>query len=223
MNDSAGLFEKAGGEFLVSPQEVTKCLAQVKAFVFDWDGVFNSGQKGEGLSSGFTEPDAVGINMLRFGHWLMYKTIPVTAIITGVDNPSAARFAGREHLHALYSGFTNKIESLNKMCETFSLKYHEIAFCFDDILDLSAAEVCGLRFNVRRNIPAFASYIRDHKLCDYITAALPGNYAVREVCELVLSLQGNFSETLKLRTGFGSEYRQYLALRNAIKTGIISI
>ena len=39
------LFEKEGGEFITPPSSFIKKLKGVKAIIFDWDGVFNSGVK----------------------------------------------------------------------------------------------------------------------------------------------------------------------------------
>jgi 3-deoxy-D-manno-octulosonate 8-phosphate phosphatase (KDO 8-P phosphatase) len=224
VNELIRIFEDAGGEFISPVTVLIEKLQNIKAFVFDWDGVFNTGQKGEDQYSGFTEPDAMGLNMLRFGYWLINnQQIPLTAIITGADNPSAIRLAERDHLQTVFSGFINKIDAINNLCKTFNLDYSNIAFFFDDILDLSAAKVCGLRFNIRRNIPAFSSYIRKKNLCDYITANLSGNYAVREVCELLLSLMDCYDQTLDSRIEFNPTYTTFLAQRNAIKTESINI
>src|SRR5580698_1227362 len=100
-------FEDAGGNFMNSyPWFVTK-LSHVKAFLFDWDGVFNSGVKGEGIHSGFTEADSMGLNMLRLSYWLTNSKIPLLGIITGQNNQSAIQLAKREHFNAVYYGFLN--------------------------------------------------------------------------------------------------------------------
>ena len=40
------MFEKAGGIFCTPAVSILQKLQTVKAFVFDWDGVFNDGTKG---------------------------------------------------------------------------------------------------------------------------------------------------------------------------------
>ncbi|MFM7838489.1 MAG: hypothetical protein ACKO6K_02890, partial [Chitinophagaceae bacterium] len=53
------------GEFITSLPHLQEKLSNVRAYVFDWDGVFNEGFKNEQGSSAFSEIDAMGINLLR--------------------------------------------------------------------------------------------------------------------------------------------------------------
>jgi len=219
MTEIAANFEKTGGKFLSSPSEIKNKLKFIKAFVFDWDGVFNTGYKGNEHHSGFFEPDAMGVNMLRFGYWLIHNhNFPVTAIITGSDNPNAKTFAERENIHAVFSGSKNKTVAINRLCHQYLIDPSQIAFFFDDILDLNAAKICGLRFHVRRNIPAFCDFVLREKLCDYITANTSGNYALRECCELILCLQDNYDNTIHARMEFGTNYQEYLSMKKNIIT-----
>ncbi|MFM7428619.1 MAG: phosphatase, partial [Flammeovirgaceae bacterium] len=88
-NSIQTLFEKAGSIFCTPAVSILQKLQSVKAFVFDWDGVFNDGTKHNQQGSGFTEPDAMGTNMLRFSYWLKNQQLPITAIITGEENEAA--------------------------------------------------------------------------------------------------------------------------------------
>ena len=91
-----GLVEKftaAGGNFVTPVEELIQKLAECRAVVFDWDGVFNAGRKGHTSSSGFAEVDSMGTNMLRYGLWRRQGELPYTAIITGENNESAIGFA----------------------------------------------------------------------------------------------------------------------------------
>lgn len=219
MEDTLKSFKEIGGEFVSSPEAIKEKLQTIKAFVFDWDGVFNNGRKGEGKNSGFAEADSMGINMLRFGHWLTNnQQLPLMAIITGEDNPDARYFAKREHFAYVFSKCKNKIEAIDEICQRHNLGYDEIAFFYDDILDLSAAKVCGVNFCIRRNVPPFLDYVRGNGLCDYITGNTSGNYALREASELILTLRGNFEEALNLRIAYGEEYKDYISERNSLDT-----
>mgnify|MGYP000391914701 CR=1 FL=1 len=77
------LFTDLGGKFITPADELARRLVDIKAVIFDWDGVFNGGVKGEGVSSTFNEADSMGTNMLRYGLWRKTKTPPVTTIISG--------------------------------------------------------------------------------------------------------------------------------------------
>ena len=62
-----------GAEFVISAEEIAQKFSQIKAFVFDWDGVFNTGEKNGGGSSSFNEIDSMGTNLLRFSYYLKNK------------------------------------------------------------------------------------------------------------------------------------------------------
>ena len=162
----------------------------------------------------------MGLNLLRYGLWRRDGRLPVTAVISSEDNPSALRFAEREHLHALYGGFHDKREPLRRLREAHGLDPAQVGFVFDDVNDLGAAGGCGARFLVRRRAsPLLRRYVTDNRLCDYVTGAQGGEGAVREVAELALGLLGCFDEVVGSRTAFDDDYRAYWAVRQACATG----
>ncbi|UCD90624.1 MAG: hypothetical protein JSW04_04125 [Desulfobacterales bacterium] len=206
-----------GGEFVTPYNKITEKLGHIKAYLFDWDGVFNAGIKGEDASSIYTEPDAMGTNLLRFGHFLKNKELPLFGIITGQNNPSAFQFSKREHLHLVYYNVLNKIEAFDHIQTTHNIQPEQVAFIFDDALDLSIASHCGLRLLIRRKAnPLFENYVKEKGLCDYISANSGSYYGVREVCELLLGILGVFSQVIDERVEFGNKYHQYLTKRNDI-------
>jgi len=46
-SDISAIFTQLGGEFITPVSELAEKLSSVKAFIFDWDGVFNDGTKNE--------------------------------------------------------------------------------------------------------------------------------------------------------------------------------
>ena len=68
----------------------------IKAFIFDWDGVFNNGQKNANSSSNFNETDSMGTNLLRYSYFLTNGVLPITAVISGEKNEAAFYFCERE-------------------------------------------------------------------------------------------------------------------------------
>jgi 3-deoxy-D-manno-octulosonate 8-phosphate phosphatase (KDO 8-P phosphatase) len=214
-------FSRIGGTFLVSEDEIARELLKINVFVFDWDGVFNNGLKASERGSGFSEADAMGVNMLRYNHWSILKKLPLLFIITGENNPTSIEFAKREHFNAVYVQFLNKRNALQHIVENYSVSYNEMAFVFDDILDIDAGSLCKLAFCVNRNAsPMFKEYIVKHKVCHYITAYEGGNHAVREISELLIGLTGGYNETITKRVEFGEDYKLYLSHRNLISTEI---
>jgi 3-deoxy-D-manno-octulosonate 8-phosphate phosphatase (KDO 8-P phosphatase) len=221
MNDElyTRIFEDLGGEFVTSAFELHKKLNITRAFLFDWDGVFNTGTKGHGQTSLYSEVDSMGINMLRFAYWLKNKQMPLIAIITGENNLSAFQLAQREHFDAVYFHVNHKIEALSHLKQRHIIENEQVLFCFDDILDVSLAEVVGARFLVKRKSnPLFLNYAKKHQICDYITGSESGQHAVREICELVLGIEDVYDETISKRIAYSNEYQTYLKERNQIET-----
>lgn len=217
MSHLTQLFTEIGGQFITPEAELIEKLKQVKAFVFDWDGVFTDASKDHLMQSRFNEADSMGVNLLRFSHYLNHKVIPVTVIISGEKNSSAFAFVDRERLQASYSKFANKTDAVKHLCETQNLKPNQICYMFDDVLDLSIAEVCGLRIFVPRNAnPLFNEYVIKNGYADYVTGASSGALPVREASELLMGLNGNYNEVVTERKNFSEIYSNYLSLRKAI-------
>ena len=213
------LFAEIGGRFCIPAVDIQRKLENIKAFVFDWDGVFNDGSKRDQTGSGFSEPDAMGTNMLRFSYWLKHKSLPITAIITGEENESALFLGKRERFSSLYFKASNKIKSFEHFLASHHLKSTEVAFFFDDVLDLSLASQCGLRLNAHRNSnPLFNQHLKTKQLTDYSTSGQ--SYAVREGCELLIGLQGNYIEAITNRQHFSETYQSYLAERQKVDTQV---
>ena len=215
--DIAAEFERAGAAFVVPPGELAYKLMQVRAFVFDWDGVFNRGEKSATAASGFTEADSMGINMLRFGYWTRSGQIPIAAIVTGEVNPSAEQFAARERFHWFFQGVRDKRQAIAAICERDGISADEVACVFDDINDLSMAGSCGVRFLVRRPASVLlAGHAIASRVCDYVTANGSGDYAIRETAELILGLLGVFEPVVESRVANDARYRAYFSQRQAV-------
>ncbi len=223
MDDIDLLFSGSGGKFSTPVKELKLKLAKTRAIIFDWDGVFNNGLKSDSSGSAFSEPDAMGVNLLRLSFWLAHHKMPPTAILSGEENKAALYLAKREHFSSVYFKSTNKIKSLQHFMKEQGLAPEEIIFVFDDVLDLSVAEVCGVRIQVNRPASVlFNQWVALHHFADYVTASEGGSCAVREACELLIGLTGSFDATLRERMTFSSPYQQYLADRLAIETCIFT-
>lgn len=212
-------FRTIGASFVTPIDELAQKLGHCSAVVFDWDGVFNAGRKGNASGSHFSEPDSMGTNMLRYGLWRKIGKLPFTAIISGENNDSAIEFAKREHLTGVYTGVQNKRLVVEHLCSGEGLSPDQVVCVFDDINDLPMADVCGLRLMVRRNAsPMLTDYVVRRSYCDYISGADSDGYAVREICELLLGLLGSYEEVLDSRVAFDEEYQTYLNSRQAVVT-----
>jgi 3-deoxy-D-manno-octulosonate 8-phosphate phosphatase (KDO 8-P phosphatase) len=203
------------GRFLTGVETLPVKLQRIKAFLFDWDGVFNDGEKKENGSSAFSEVDAMATNLLRFSHYIIHQKNPVVAVLSGEKNASAFTLAEREHFHAVYYKVKHKINALDHFCENYDLQHEEVAFFFDDVLDLSVTARVGLRIMIGRSAnPLLLKYVEERQLADYITANDGGRYGVREGIELLMGISGKYEEALDHRTQYSPFYLEYLAQRD---------
>lgn len=215
----AEIFTDLGGTFISSPAAIAAKLKKIRAIVFDWDGVFNDGFKGEGQPSIFSEADSMGTNMLRYGLWRQNEALPIAAIISGEQNLTARHFATREHFHHVYLGIPDKRTALHHLCDTQTLKPENVAFVFDDVNDLGMAAQCGLRLMVNRKAgPLLHQYAINNGCCDYIMANSGSNHAVREAMEFMLGFIGNFDAVIDSRTRYDAKYKDYLEQRQRVTT-----
>jgi hypothetical protein len=65
--------------------------------------------------------------------------------------------------------------------------------------------------------PLFSNYCVKHKLVDYLSACAGGSFAVREMTELLIGLNGNYDAVLAARTENSPEYQAYIQQRKEIK------
>ena len=202
--------------------ELLRRLARIKAVLFDWDGVFNDGFKDAQGGSQFSEVGSMGVNLLRFALWLRSGSLPKAAIITGQHNPFAERFAERERLHGVYMGFTNKPEAFDAFLAQHGLQPEEVAFFFDDVLDLPVAERCGLRVMIGSPFTAWLveQFVRRGAV-DLITANPGGANGLRQATDAVIALLGNGDAVIIERAAYSSTYQDYLSQRQAVQPEVV--
>jgi 3-deoxy-D-manno-octulosonate 8-phosphate phosphatase (KDO 8-P phosphatase) len=214
MTDIENLYLNIGGRFITPFSEIKTRLQDIKAFVFDWDGVFNNGQKISGTGSGFSEVDSMGTNLLRFAYFLKNGKMPATALLSGEKNETAFYFSEREGFNYCYYKVPHKLEALHHFCQSENLKPSEVAYFYDDVLDIPLAEVCGLRIMINQKVnPLFLSYCERHHLIDYLTSVSGGEFAVREATELLIAMLTHYDEVLEGRKNNTATYQQYIQQR----------
>jgi len=205
------------GKFITPFHEFQQKMQHIKAFVFDWDGVFNNAHKSYDGSSSFSEIDSLGITMMRFCYYLQHGKHAAVAVISGEQNKTALYFVQREHYNTIFYRIKDKKTALQFFCEQYHLQPSEILFVFDDVLDLSASAVAGVRIMVQHSSNLLLTdYTVKNNLVDYITANDGNNGALRETTELYMFANNNFSETIKQRVAFSEQYQNFLAQRNKI-------
>jgi 3-deoxy-D-manno-octulosonate 8-phosphate phosphatase (KDO 8-P phosphatase) len=224
MKETENLYTQLGGRFVTPVAEIQAKLKVIKAFVFDWDGVFNNGQKAANGSSTFSEIDSMGTNLLRYSYFLKHEAMPITAVISGEKNEAAFYFCERESFNYSFFKVANKSEALKFLCKKEKIQPENVAYFFDDVLDIPIAEACGLRLMVNQKAnPLFVDYCIRHKLADYLTASPGGQYAVREATELLIGLNGNFDAVINNRKDYSASYKTYITQRKEATTEFFTL
>lgn len=215
-------FVEVGGKFHTSAYDLENKMEKTKAFLFDWDGVFNDGLKGLDNTSGFSEIDSMGVNMLRFGYFLHFGKLPAIGIITGEENGAARKLAARERFDSVYFKCSEKKKGLDHFCEQHGIKPKNVCYVFDDILDIPIAKEAGIRLAVGRSCnPVFSKYLVSEDLVDYRSGSAGKEHAVREFSELLLCLMGKEQDVIRERAAFDMVYKTYLEERNLTETNYL--
>ncbi len=214
-------FIDIGGQFFTSGFDLRERLSNIKAIVFDWDGLFNDGVKLSENGGGFSEIDATGIDLLRLGFYMSFGKMVKTVIITGSKNLAAHEFGKREHFDNVYCESRDKIIAFQHFSDTHNILPSEVICLFSDITDVAIARKAGISLAVGRACnPIFMEYLIKDKVADYISSCHGNENAVREFSELLLGLLNKHYEAMDERAAYGEKYIAYRQAKAAINTAI---
>jgi len=178
-------FKEVTGKY---PRAVVKKASQVKALIFDVDGVLTNGriiydEHGKETKQ-FNVKDGLIIGYLRKAHILV-------GAISGRESGAVAKRAVELKLDFCHQGIVDKLGVLNKIAEFHNLKKKEIAFVGDDLNDLEVLKSVGLSV-----CPADSPvYIKNS--VDLVAETKGGNGVVREVADLILAAKGELEKVVK--------------------------
>lgn len=172
--------------------DITGQLAKVKLLLMDVDGVLTNGKlynvpDAEGKmveTKGFDSQDGIGLQ------WLSWHGIR-TGVISGRLSPATAERARQCKMAYVYQGHIEKIPILEEIMGKAEIGNDEVAYIGDDFTDIVIMHRVGLAIatgNARPEVKREAHYV---------TQAVGGEGAVREVVELLLKAQGKWGEILK--------------------------
>lgn len=85
----------------------------------------------------------------------------------------------------------DKAQGLVDLCEKMGVNPLHCAFVGDDLPDMPAFRVAGVKIAVADAVPELASR------ADWVTTQKGGDGAVREVCEAIMRARGSWAELLK--------------------------
>jgi 3-deoxy-D-manno-octulosonate 8-phosphate phosphatase (KDO 8-P phosphatase) len=91
----------------------------------------------------------------------------------------------------VYQGSKVKIEPYEQLLADTGLKEHETGFMGDDLIDIPVMRRAGFAVAVPNGAPHIFPYAH------YITRASGGRGAAREVCEMILRVQGLWESVME--------------------------
>jgi 3-deoxy-D-manno-octulosonate 8-phosphate phosphatase (KDO 8-P phosphatase) len=191
---------------------------KIRGIVLDWDGVWTDGRKQPDGHSQFSEHDTMGLNLLRFAHFLETGELLRVAVVTGERNLTAEHVVRREHYDQLFFYARDKTKAIPLLEAAWGIPASDWAFLFDDVLDFGLAQRVG-----RRAMVAWPSTQGTQKIAqeqglvdEWLDPAGP----VRQWCENYLIEQDLLHRAVAERQAWSELYQSYWALRNAIASEI---
>jgi 3-deoxy-D-manno-octulosonate 8-phosphate phosphatase (KDO 8-P phosphatase) len=172
--------------------DVQAKAAQIKLLLMDVDGVLTNGKlyhvpgpDGKIVEfKGFDSQDGIGL------HWLNWNGIK-TGVISGRVSAATAERAQQVKMTYVYQGHIEKIPILEEILADAKISKDEVAYIGDDFTDIVIMHRVGLAIatgNARSEVKREAHYV---------TKAVGGEGAVREVVELLLQAQGRWAGILQ--------------------------
>jgi 3-deoxy-D-manno-octulosonate 8-phosphate phosphatase (KDO 8-P phosphatase) len=162
-----------------------KKLKDIKAFVFDVDGVFTDG-------SVYLLP---GGNMCRamnvLDGYAVVKAIKNNykiGVITGGNDDQVRNRINYLGISDYYAKSSNKRIDFEDFKSKYNLKNEEILMMGDDLPDMEIMKMAGISACPKNSVPEVK------EISDYISSIEGGKGAVRDVIEQVMKAQGKWIE-----------------------------
>ena len=160
-------------------------LKNIKAFVFDVDGVFTNGSvyllPGGHMSRVMNVLDGYAVVKAIKNHY------PI-GVITGGNDDMVKHRVHYLGIQDYYPKSKNKKEDFDHFCQKHNLKPEDILVMGDDIPDLVMMKNVGLATCPANAVPEVKSIV------DYISPIEGGKGAVRDVIEQVMKVQNTWTE-----------------------------
>ena len=151
-------------------------LTRIKMFVFDMDGVLTNGKL-------YLMPDGSWVRTadIKDGYALQMavKSNFIVAVISGSHDTNMALRLNHLGVTEFHQKVKSKSAKLLGLIEKYKITTSEVLFMGDDIPDLEAFEVCGVRACPADAVPELIQN------ADYIALQNGGNGCVREIIEKV--------------------------------------
>ncbi len=161
--------------------EITKRIQPLKMMIFDVDGVMTDGRviyhdDGSEIKA-FDVQDGHGIKLLQRAGFEV-------ALITGRHCAAVEHRAKGLGIRRVFQGIHVKVEAYEQILSETGLAHEQVGYMGDDLIDIPVMRRVGFAVAVPNSSP----HVLPH--AHYVTRASGGHGACREVCELLLMVQG---------------------------------
>lgn len=172
-------------------------ISPVRLLLLDVDGVLSDGRivydaHGTEIKT-FDVKDGHGIKMLQ-------KAGITVGIISGRTSRVVNVRAKELGIDILYQGISDKSLPYNEITEQLGLRDEEIAYIGDDVVDLPILRRVGFAVATADAVDDIRPYVH------YVTNRYGGRGAVREVCDLILKVRGDW-QTVMDGNFFSNKYK----------------
>ncbi len=162
-------------------EELRNRILPLRLMIFDVDGVLTDGRviysaDGSEIKE-FDVQDGHGIRLLqRAGIEL--------ALISGRASSALTHRAADLGITIVHQGSKIKLEAFEQILSETGLKSYQTGYMGDDLIDIPVMRRAGFAAAVPNSVP----HVFPH--AHYVTKARGGHGAAREICEIILHIQG---------------------------------
>jgi len=174
------------------PASVVKRAKQIQVLLMDVDGTITSG-----AVTLLSQPDGTALEIKTFdahdgqGLSLAYTAGLRTGVITGRESAALRRRARELNIEFVYEKQPHKIAAYEEILKKTGVAESAVAFLGDDLPDLPLMQRVGLAAAVGNATPEVK------RAAHYVTNAIGGKGAAREIVELILKSKGIWEEMIE--------------------------
>ncbi len=173
------------------PAAVAKRAKRIKVFLMDVDGTLTTG-----IVTLLSQPDGSALEIKTFdahdgqGLSLAHTAGLRTGVITGRESAAMRRRARELNIEFVYEKQPQKIAAYEEILKKTGAQESEVAYLGDDLPDLTVMRRVGLAVAVGD------AAIEVKHAAHYVTKAIGGKGAAREVVEVILKSKGIWQEMI---------------------------
>jgi 3-deoxy-D-manno-octulosonate 8-phosphate phosphatase (KDO 8-P phosphatase) len=166
---------------------VQEKASQVQLMIFDVDGILTDGSlhfnaQGECMKT-FNVLDGQGIKLLQ-------NAGIATAIISARKSDIVSKRASDLGITHVKQGIHDKKSAFIELCQELNIDAAYCGFIGDDVIDLPILMRAGFAASVPN------AHIEVKTRVDYVTQAVGGKGAAREICDFILKAQNKYAAAL---------------------------